>query len=173
MNLYLIGYRGTGKTTVAAALAEKLQRPWFDADVEIERRAGKSIREVFTVEGEPAFRDWESAAIADLSSQTEIIISVGGGAVLRPQNREAMKASGYIVWLQALPQTILARMAADPTTAGRRPNLTTLGGLPEIEALLAERTPLYAQCANLTVDTEGKSPEQIADEIVAALPSGH
>jgi shikimate kinase len=173
MNLYLIGYRGTGKTTVAAALAEKLGRPWFDADVEIERRAGKSIREVFTIDGEPAFRDWESAVIADLSSQTKIIISVGGGAVIRPQNREVMKASGYVVWLQALPETILERMVADPTTGDRRPNLTTLGGLAEIEALLAERTPLYAQCADITVDTEGKSPEAIAEEIVAVLPPGH
>jgi shikimate kinase len=170
MNLYLIGYRGTGKTTVAAALAEKLGRAWFDADVEIERRAGKSIRDVFTIDGEPTFRDWESAVIADLSRQTDIIISVGGGAVLRPENRHAMQASGYIVWLQALPATILERLAADPTTSGRRPNLTTLGGLPEIEALLAERTPLYTACANLTIDTEGKSPEQIADEIFTALP---
>lgn len=173
MNLYLIGYRGTGKTTVAAALAEKLGRLWFDADVEIERRAGKSIRDVFTVDGEPVFRDWESAVIADLSRESITIISVGGGAVLRSQNREVMQATGFIVWLQALPETIHRRLQSDPTTGGRRPNLTSLGGLAEIETLLAERTPLYAQCANLTIDTEGKSPAAIAEEIVAALPAGY
>ncbi len=172
MNIFLIGYRGTGKTTVAAALAEKLGRTWFDADVEIERRAGKTIREVFTGDGEPAFRDWEAAVIVELSTQANVIISVGGGAVLRSQNRAAMKAAGFTVWLQALPETIFQRLASDPTTAGRRPDLTTLGGLAEIEALLAERTPLYAAGANLTVDTEGKSPVQIADEIVAELPAG-
>jgi shikimate kinase len=170
MNLFLIGYRGTGKTTVAALLAERLQRPWFDADVEIERRAGKSIREVFTTEGEPAFRDWESAAIVELSSQAHVVISVGGGAVLRAENREAMRSAGQVVWLQASPETIFQRLLADPTTDGRRPDLTSLGGLAEIEALLAERTPLYAACANLTIDTEGKSPQAIAEEILAGLP---
>ena len=169
MNLYLVGYRGTGKTTVAAALAETLARDWVDVDAEIERQSGKSIRELFERDGEPAFRDWETRVIAAFAAQEHLIVSLGGGAILRAENRAALASTGQVVWLQALPETIWRRIASDPSTAGRRPHLTALGGLEEIKTVLAERTPLYAALAQLAIDTEGKSPESIAGEIVAAL----
>ena len=94
MNLYLIGYRGSGKTTVAAELARLLGWKWLDADDEIERRAGKSIKEIFATWGEPAFRDLEVAVIADLSKLTSHVIALGGGAVLREESRHDIRNFG-------------------------------------------------------------------------------
>jgi len=168
MNLVLIGYRATGKTTLARLLAEQLGWEWIDADVEIERRAGKSIARIFAEDGEPAFRDLEAEVIADLCRRRQLVLAAGGGAPMRPESRRAMRASGKVVWLKALPETILARMSADATTAGRRPDLTDKGGLEEILQLLARREPVYRQSAHLEVDTEGKSPETIAAEILAS-----
>jgi len=167
MNLVLIGYRATGKTTLARLLAERLGWDWSDADVEIERRAGKSIARIFAEDGEPAFRDLEAAVVADLCRQKRLVLAAGGGAPMRPESREAMRASGKVVWLKAQPETIQARMADDATTEARRPDLTDKGGLEEIVALLARREPIYRRSAHLEVDTEGKVPDQIADEILA------
>ena len=169
-NIALIGYRGTGKTTVAQRLAVRLGWDWVDADVEVEFRAGKSIAAIFADDGEPAFRDMEAAVVADLCRRTETVIALGGGAVLREDNRLAIKESGgAVVWLRASVDSIECRMAGDPTTAARRPNLTNAPRRTEIERLLALRTPNYRACATLEVDTEGKAPAEIADEIVAAL----
>jgi len=169
MNLFLIGYRGCGKTTVAARLADRLGWPAVDADVELERRAGKSIRQIFADDGERAFRDLESAVVASLAQGDRQVIALGGGAVLREENRQALAGRGPVVWLTASPETLWRRIAADGTTAERRPNLTAAGGLDEIRRLLAERTPLYAAAATWVVDAESRSPEQIADDIAARL----
>jgi shikimate kinase len=167
--IFLIGYRGTGKSTVAGELAELLGYDWIDADAIIERRAGKSIAAIFSDDGEPAFRDLEAAVIAELCRQKRIVAALGGGAVLRDANRAAIRAAGPVVWLTASVDTILARIAADEITASRRPQLTAAGGRAEVEALLAVRTPLYRECATLVVDTEGKTAAQLADEIVVQL----
>jgi shikimate kinase len=169
MLLILIGYRGTGKSTVARHLGLKLGWEWIDADVEVELRAGKSIAAMFADEGEPYFRDLESQVLADLVQRRQIVLAAGGGVILREQNREALRGRGKVVWLQASPDTILARIQADETTAGRRPNLTTRGGAHEVEHLLAVRTPFYQQCADLTIDTEGKDATTIAAEILDRL----
>ncbi len=169
MNIVLIGYRATGKSTVARLLAERLGWNWIDADPEIERRAGKSIARIFAEDGEPAFRDLESAVIQELCSRDCSIIAAGGGAPMRPDNREAMRRCGKVVWLQAPPETIHQRMAADHTTQERRPNLTPLGGLEEIITVLSRREPIYRESADFEVDTEGKTPEQVADEILRRL----
>lgn len=165
----LIGYRGVGKTTVAHHLAQRLGWEAVDADVAIEARAGKSIAAIFADEGEEAFRDLEQTVVQQLSARARTVIALGGGAVGREANREALARCGAVVWLRTSVATILARLAGDPTTAQRRPPLTSAGPRQEIEQLLAERTPLYQACATLEVDTEGKSPAAIADEIVAAL----
>jgi shikimate kinase len=166
----LIGYRGTGKSTVAKLLASKLGWTWVDSDEEIERRAGKSIKEIFQDGGEPAFRDWESTVIADVLQRDKLILSLGGGAGLRPQNRAAIRR-GQVIWLTADPRTIELRVSGDPSTSARRPNLTTAGGLAEIEHLLSLREPLYRECADGAVDTVGRTPDQVVDEIVCLLTS--
>jgi len=169
MNLVLIGYRATGKTTLARCLAQRLGWDWIDADVEIEHRAGKSIARIFAEEGEPAFRDLEAEVIADLCGRTRLVVAAGGGAPLREESRRAMRQAGQVVWLTATPETILARMSGDATTAERRPSLTNQPPLEEIVQLLSRRDPIYRQSAHLIVDTECKLPEQLADEILAGL----
>ena len=166
MNLILIGYRATGKTTVARVLSVRMGWEWMDADVEIERRAGKSIAEIFAQDGEPVFREIEAQVIGDLCKREELVLAAGGGAPLRPESRRAMRAAGQVVWLKAEPETIQARMWGDETTAGRRPDLTDQGGLAEIVDLLGKRTAIYRESAHIEVDTEGKTPEEIASEIL-------
>src|SRR5689334_9789562 len=145
--LTLIGYRGTGKTTVARLMAARLGWEAVDLDDEIERAAGKSIAAIFADDGEQAFRDHESAALAACAARPRIVLATGGGVVLRAANREILRqmhnGGGQIAWLRASPETILDRLTADASTAWRRPNLTPAGGLREIVELLAQRTPLY------------------------------
>ncbi len=166
MILTLIGYRAVGKTTLAKLLAERLGWDWIDADVEIERRAGKSIARIFAEEGEPAFRDLEAEVIADLCRRDRLVLAAGGGAPLRPESRRAMREAGKVVWLTARPETILARMTTDATTTARRPNLTDKTPLEEIVELLQTREPVYRELADWAVDTEERTPEMVAEEIL-------
>jgi shikimate kinase len=169
MNLVLIGYRATGKTTLAQGLASRLGWEWIDADVEIERRAGKSIARIFAEDGEPAFRDLEAVIIAELCGRQRLVLAAGGGAVMREESRRAMRETGHVVWLTASPPTILARMTADATTAGRRPNLTNHTPLEEIVQVLGRREPVYRETAHQIVDTEGKTPEELVEEIISKI----
>jgi shikimate kinase len=166
MILTLIGYRATGKTTLARLLAERLGWDWIDADVEIEHRAGKSIAKIFAEDGEPAFRDLEALVIADLCRRDRLVVAAGGGAPLRPESRQAIRKAGKVVWLTARPETILTRMTGDTTTAARRPNLTDNDPLAEIVELLKRREPIYRESADCVVDTEGRTPDELAEEIL-------
>jgi shikimate kinase len=169
MNLFLIGYRATGKTTVGPELAARLGMPMVDADAEIARRAGKTIAEIFADDGEPAFRDLETAVVKDLAAREGLIVALGGGAVMREENRRALVGRGKTVWLRASIETIQARLLADPNTAATRPSLTPRGLTEEVTHVLSERAPLYEACADAIVDVEGKSPSAIAEEIIALL----
>ncbi len=165
MVITLIGYRGSGKSTLAAPLAMLLSCEWADADVEIERRAGKSIREIFQDDGEPIFRQWEREVIAELLTRSDLILAAGGGAVLDAGTREKMRNAGMVVWLRASLETLLKRIENDPTTTARRPNLTIAGGRTEVETLLAQREPLYLECAHYVLDVEQDSPQALAQNI--------
>lgn len=167
--IFLIGYRGTGKSTVARQLANRLASDWVDSDDLIEARAGKSIARIFAEDGEPAFRELEAAVIQELCDTSRCVVALGGGAVVREDTRRAIAAAGPIVWLTATVESILARLAADASTSSRRPNLTAVGGREEIETVLAARTPIYEACATLIVDTDGKTAVEVADEIIARL----
>jgi shikimate kinase len=168
MNIFLVGYRGSGKTTVAAALAETLNCEWRDADAELERRQGKTIKEIFADEGETAFRDYEAAVLADLVKQNRQVLALGGGVVLREENRQLLKSHGKVVWLQAPAEVLWGRIQGDATTAARRPNLTAHGGIDEIRTLLAAREPIYAAVADVSV-AANQPPDAIAREIIAEL----
>lgn len=169
MILTLIGYRATGKTTLAKLLARRLGWEWIDADVEIERLAGKTIAQIFAEDGEPVFRDLEAQVIADLCRRDRLVLAAGGGAPLREENRRLMRQCGKVVWLTARPETILQRMSDDATTKQRRPSLTGQSPLEEIVQLLAQREPMYRETAHLTIDTENLSPEQLAADILDRL----
>ncbi len=162
--LFLIGYRGTGKSTVARLLAEALGWDWVDADAELEARCGRSIRAIFAEEGEPGFRDHEEAVLADLCRRQNLVVATGGGVVLRESNRQRMRSAGRVVWLTADVDTICRRLAQDPSSAERRPALTGnpgAGGRDEVEQLLRVRGPLYRECADWTVDTTDRTPEEV------------
>lgn len=169
MVITLIGYRGTGKSTVAAPLAERLGWDWIDADFVIEQAAGCSIREIFERDGETGFRELERAVLKPFLQRDRLIIAAGGGAILNKDTCEEMAAAGLVVWLTASVETILSRIASDDSTTDRRPNLTVDGGRSEVEQVLRTREPLYRACAGLIIDTDGRDVMDIADEIVREL----
>lgn len=163
-NIFLIGYRGTGKSTVARLLAGQLGWAWVDADALLEARLGRTIRDLFEKEGEASFREKEAALLEELCRGRRQVIATGGGIILRPGNRARLKESGRVVWLTADVETIWQRLREDVNTPNRRPTLT-VGGRAEIEELLQGRAAWYQVCADLTVDTVGRAP----NEIVAAI----
>jgi shikimate kinase len=169
--LFLVGYRGTGKTTVARLLAGRLGWAWVDADDLVERQAGVSIRQVFEAEGEAGFRRRESAVLGELCGLCRHVVATGGGVVLSADNRRRLKEAGHVVWLTADAPVIRRRLEADRSTAARRPVLT-VGGLAEIKELLRAREPLYRAVAHLTIDTTGLTPEDVADAIHKSLNLG-
>jgi shikimate kinase len=170
--LSLIGYRGTGKSTVGMRLARRLNWNWTDSDNEIERVAGRTIREIFATDGEPEFRRLERDAIVDLLHREHLVLSTGGGAILNADTRRDLRAAGPVVWLVASVETIVSRILQDASTTSRRPKLTSQGGVAEIKELLARREPLYRECATIVVDTEGLSLGQVVNKVLAQLPDG-
>lgn len=164
-NLYLIGYRATGKTTVARLLSERLSWQTVDADDIIETRAKMPIKDIFAVDGEAGFRNLETEIVKELSQRSDTVVALGGGALQRPENRQQLAGTGVMIWLQAAAETIQRRIEGDPTTGERRPNLTAAGGLEEIQQLLSAREPVYQECADYQVDTEDKSPAAVAAQI--------
>ena len=169
--LSLIGYRGTGKSTVGMRLARRLKWDWLDADNELERRAVRSIQEIFATDGEPTFRQLEREVLVDLLSRQRLVLSTGGGCVMNADTRRDLCAAGPVVWLRASVETIAARILHDKTTKARRPNLTATGGIDEIRTLLAQREPLYRACATITIDTEELSLNEVVTRVVSQLPT--
>lgn len=166
----LIGYRGSGKSSVAAPLAERSGFSWIDADDEIERVAGKSITQIFADDGEPHFRQIERTVMQSLLSRDKLIIAAGGGAILNAETRTEIQEAGPVVWLKADVNALEQRISHDDSTTSRRPALTSSASQrEEIQNLLDQREPLYQACASITVDTDSKTVIQIVDEIMDAL----
>jgi shikimate kinase len=166
--ILLIGYRGTGKTTVGRFVASELRWAFADCDDAIEAAAGQSVAGIFEAEGESGFRDREAAALAELCGRNRLVVATGGGAVLREENRKLLRSAGFTVWLTARPETIWTRIETDPGTLHRRPNLTPTGGVEEVRKLLADREPLYREVADLAVDADRPSPDSVAATILKA-----
>ena len=164
MNIALIGFMGVGKTTVSRALGRQSGWPEVDVDRWIVEKEGRPIPEIFEKEGEAAFRDMETAAIRALGSgkcSGGRILSCGGGAVLRPENVRLLKEKGVIVLLTARPETVLKRVG-DGTS---RPALGGVVTVEHIAELMEKRRAAYEAAADMTVATDGRRPEEIAEEI--------
>jgi shikimate kinase len=171
MNLYLIGYRGCGKSTVAPLVAEALsasgpQWETVDADDAVEEIAGISIAEIFSKFGEAKFRELESKIVQSLSEQNQLVVSLGGGAPIDERNRFRICATGKSIWLRADAELLWKRISLDNQGHQQRPDLTSSGGLQEVVQLLEHRNPIYAECADFTVELDGQRPVEIAEQIV-------
>lgn len=148
-NIYLIGLMGVGKTTIGKQLAKALQRPFYDSDKVIEDSMGVDIPTIFSYEGEAGFREREQAVIAQLTGLSGIVMATGGGSVIRPENREALKSSGFVVYLHCSIDKILYRTRHDT----QRPLLRTENPRKRLQDLLKEREPLYMDCADFKIDS--------------------
>ena len=169
MVITLIGYRGCGKSTVAPLLAEQLNLDWVDSDQLVEDRAGRTIADIFATDGEESFRDLESEVLTELSERRNIVIAAGGGAILRENNRNLIRQSGPVVWLQASAETLANRIGGDPASGNNRPSLTGKSIQDEVTEVLNARMPAYTEAATLIVDAEDLTPKEIVDQISAAL----
>ena len=166
MNVVLIGYRGTGKSTVGKMLAGRLGRSMVSTDAEIMKRTGQSIPEIVAEHGWDYFRDLESQVCQELAGRDGLVIDTGGGAILRSQNVELLKKTGTLFWLTASVDTIIQRIGRDT----QRPSLTgTKSFVDEVEDVMRERTPQYEAAADHVIATDGCSIVQIADAILARL----
>lgn len=171
MSLLLIGYRGSGKTTLGRALARRLGWPFVDLDQRIVERAGLSIRRIFEQHGEPHFRQLETAALVEALRLKDHVLSLGGGAVLAEVNQRAIADAGYpVIYLRADADELHRRITADPTTAEQRPGLTHLGGsVDEIRHLLQIREPIYRQVMTMELDVQGMPIERLVDDVLSRL----
>jgi shikimate kinase len=170
MSTVLIGYRGSGKTTIGQKLADRLWQTLIDTDQLIVKRAGKSIKDIFQMEGESHFRDLETEAVKEAVKQQEVVISLGGGAVLREENRNAIKEAGHkVIYLRCEPETLHQRIQADAATSLMRPSLTQFSGVEEIEKVLAEREPIYRSMMTGELDVTNLSLEEAVVYIVRML----
>lgn len=166
MNIVLIGYRGTGKSTVGQLLAKRLGHELVSTDAEIVRRANRSIPEIVQRFGWDYFRDLESEVLRDLAGKDGLILDTGGGAILRQQNVDCLKANGVLFWLTAEVPTIVARIGADT----QRPSLTgTKSFTEEIEDVLRERRPKYQAAADHVIETDHRTLALVAEAILAKL----
>lgn len=162
-NVILIGFMGCGKTTVGLKLSYRLRRTVIDTDKEIEKEEQRTISDIFAADGEAYFRDRETACLKNLIESTNNqIISVGGGLPVREENRLLLRELGQVFYLRARGETIYERLKGDST----RPLLQGDDPLTKIGTLLKERDPYYRAAADVVIPVDGKSFEQILDEIV-------
>ena len=166
MNIVLIGYRGSGKSSIGHILAARLGREFVDTDVLIVQEAGCTIKEIFDREGEAGFRTRETTAIRAAAARDNLVIAVGGGAILRPENVVALKQNAKVVWLRARADILFQRIQADSATSQTRPNLTAAGGLEEVERLLAARMPFYEGAADFELDVEQQTIDTAAQRVL-------
>ena len=166
MNIVLVGYRGTGKSTVGRLLAARLGRDFVSTDAEIVKRAQRTIPEIVAQEGWEYFRDLESSICRELAGRDQLVIDTGGGAILRAQNVEALKKNSTVVWLTASVETIAKRIGGDR----QRPSLTgTNSFVDEIQDVLRERTPKYQAAADHSIATDDQSINQLVETLLTLV----
>jgi len=166
MNIVLMGYRGTGKSTVGRLLALRLGRELVSTDAEIVKHAQHSIPEIVAQKGWEHFRDLESDICREFANRDQLVIDTGGGAILRVQNVEALKKNGTLFWLTASVETIAKRIGSN----NQRPSLTgTKSFVDEIQDVLRERTPKYQAAADHSIATDNRSVNQLVETILTLI----
>jgi shikimate kinase len=166
MNIVLIGYRGTGKSTIGRLLAVRLGRELVSTDAEIVERAQRTIPEIVAQEGWEYFRNLESDICRELGVRDRLMVDTGGGAILREQNVEALKKNGVLFWLTASVETIVKRIGRD----NQRPSLTgTKSFVDEIQDVLQERMPKYQAAADHIIATDDRSIDQVVEHVLTLV----
>jgi shikimate kinase len=169
MSIVLIGYRGSGKTSIGRRLADRLWQKCVDTDeLVVARAGGRSIADIFAQEGEARFRELEREVVRDVAGMPDVVIALGGGAPLSEENRKIIKEAGHrVIYLKCEPDELLKRIQADPNTPKDRPNLTEYGGgIDEITKVLAEREPIYRQMADAELEVTYLNPDEAMVYIV-------
>lgn len=169
MNLVLIGYRGSGKTTVGRELSLRLGRGFVDTDEVIEKRAKSTILDIVRSRGWDYFRTAEKEVIRELSRRNGLVISTGGGAVLDGENVRGLRSNGLILWLKGEPETLLKRITGDVRTETMRPSLTQRDLLEEFREVSVEREPIYRGASDVEVDTSPLSVDEVVLHILSIL----
>lgn len=164
-NVIIVGMMGAGKTTVGKALARRLGKTFVDSDEALVSKTGVPIATIFDIEGEDGFRDRETILLAELLSEQNIVLSTGGGAVIRPENRRLLKEHGVVVYLHALADDLWRRTRHDRN----RPLLRGPNPLGTIRKLVAERDALYRETAHIVVETGRQRVDLLVDLILAEL----
>jgi Shikimate kinase len=160
-NIFLIGFMGTGKSTIAKKLADELLYEYVEMDQIISEREGKMITQIFEEQGEVYFRELETSLLDEIQQGTGKIVSCGGGVILHEKNQRIMKEKGVVILLSASAETIFERVK----NSGSRPLLNTNMNLDYIKQLYKKRYPLYLQASQIVIDTEGKNVDDLCDEI--------
>lgn len=172
MNIFLIGYRCTGKTSVGMAIAKNINWRFIDADEYLTSNSGKTVAEIVEEGGWDHFRELEKRCLKEICSGNQQVIATGGGVVLLPENITKMKESGVVMWFSAEAKTIYVRMHQDTKTSEQRPALTDSKNiLKEIEETLSQRKSLYEKAMDHQISTEHKDIGQVCKEAVIYLKS--
>ena len=170
MNIVLIGYRCSGKTTVGELLARDMARGFVDMDRLIEKGAMRSIRSYVLEKGWEHFRTLEKGVVFGLADSDNLVIATGGGVVTDRDNLRSLRRNGWIVWLKTSASIIKGRMEGENASSESRPALTGTDAIEEIEQILTERAGFYARASDYVVDTNERDPHQVAHAIIEALP---
>jgi shikimate kinase len=170
--IILTGYRATGKSSIGKILADLLDFGFIDTDQVIEKTHGETIAEMVGRGGWEMFRRKEEDLLQELARSKNKVIATGGGSVMHKNAWKKLRKNALAVWLTADVKTICQRLAADNDAEDQRPALTEMGTMDEIAMVLRERQPVYEKSSDLTINTEGKTPEQVAEFIVAELKKG-
>lgn len=170
MNIVLIGYRCSGKSTVGTLLSERLGRPLADTDRLVESRLDRSIRDFIAEKGWEAFRNVERQTVRELMSKRNLVIATGGGVVMDLENVAQLKQNGWLIWLKADGEEIRRRMLKDAKTEHSRPALSGVDPFSEIDKVLQSRAKAYERVSDFVLDTTHRSPGLVVEEILRSLP---